>query len=270
MEFLTIFLSSLLAVVSPVGLIIDSVAEDAIGSRLEQVEQLAVRIDNAPSYQLLQGKVERVRIAGRGLLLKPDIRIELLELETDPINLKLSSLRKSTGNSPQTLLEQPFQAGLRLVLTESDLNQALLSPIVTAQLQQLGRRFLGGSQRNYQFFNPRIEFLGENRLSFQLEVQEGNAPPLAVSIESGIGLISGHLLELIEPEIAVENDAFPPELVSKLAGSLRDSLDICTLESAGITVRLLELNIGTSELEAIAFVRIDNSEAASAVSQQLR
>ncbi|NEO33399.1 MAG: DUF2993 domain-containing protein [Symploca sp. SIO3C6] len=267
MEFFTILLSSLLTVVSPVSLIIDNIAEDAIRSRLEQVEQLAVRVDNTPSYQLLQGQVERVRIAGRGLFLKPDIRIELLELETDPIHLDLSSLRKSTDSSPQALLEQPFQAGVRLVLTESDLNRALLSPIVTAQLKQLGRRFLGGSQRNYEFLNPRIEFLGENRLSFLLEVQEGNAPPLAVRIESGISLVSGHLVELIEPEILVENDAFPPELVSKLAGSLRDSLDIRTLEGAGIIMRLLELNIGTSELEATAFVRVNSSESAPAASQ---
>lgn len=269
MEFLTIFLSSLLAVVSPVGLIMDSVAEDAIRSRLEQVEQLAVRIDNAPSYQLLQGQVERIRIAGRGLLLRPDIRIELLELETDPIKLNLSSLRKSTRSSPQQLLGQPVQAGVRLVLTESDLNQALKTPMVTALLQQLGRSLLGGSQRNYEFSNPRVEFLSEGRLRFFLEVQEGNAPPVAVTVESGINIISGHLLELIEPEIAVENNAFPPELVSKLAGSLRDSLDISTLEGAGITVRLLELKIGNSELETTAFVRVNISESVSVSGQQL-
>jgi hypothetical protein len=83
--------SSLLALVSPVGLVVDQIALNAIRSQFEKVDQLQVRIDNAPSYQLLQGKVERVRIAGRGLQLK-QIRIAAIELETDPINLDPRSL----------------------------------------------------------------------------------------------------------------------------------------------------------------------------------
>lgn len=65
MEFFTILLSGLLGLVSPAGLVIDRTAESFIRSRFE-VEQLQVRVDNAPSHQLLQGKVERVLIAGRG------------------------------------------------------------------------------------------------------------------------------------------------------------------------------------------------------------
>jgi len=55
----TIILSGLLGLVSPVGSVIDRTAENAIRSRFEKVEQLQVRVDNAPSYQLLQGKVQR-------------------------------------------------------------------------------------------------------------------------------------------------------------------------------------------------------------------
>jgi hypothetical protein len=91
MEFFTILVSSLLALVSPVGLVVDQIALNAIRSQFEKVDQLQVRVDNAPSYQLLQGKVERVRIAGRGLQLK-QIRIAAIELETDPINLDPRSL----------------------------------------------------------------------------------------------------------------------------------------------------------------------------------
>ncbi len=131
MEFLTILLSGLLALVSPVGLIVDRVAENAIRSQFKKVDQLQVRVDNAPSYQLLQGKVERVQIAARGLQLQKDIRIAALDVETDSINLEPRSLGQKLK------LNQPIQAGVRLVLSQTDINQALKSPALTAKLRNL-------------------------------------------------------------------------------------------------------------------------------------
>ena len=94
MEFFTILLSGLLAIVAPIGVVTDKIIANNLRSRLNKVEQLQVRVDNAPSYQLVQGKVERVRIAGRGLWLTPDIRIGALEIETDPLNVDLQRLRQ--------------------------------------------------------------------------------------------------------------------------------------------------------------------------------
>lgn len=67
MGFLTIFLSALLGVLGSVGFFVDRFAENAIRQRFQRIEQLQVRIDNAPNYQLIGGKVQRVRVAGRGL-----------------------------------------------------------------------------------------------------------------------------------------------------------------------------------------------------------
>lgn len=100
MEFFTLLVSGLLGLVTPVGLVVDRTAENAIRSQLAQVEQLQVRVDNAPTHQLLQGKVERVRVAGRSLQLKwQEVRIAALELETDVIELEPRSLEKNDPNS---------------------------------------------------------------------------------------------------------------------------------------------------------------------------
>src|SRR4028119_714304 len=104
MEFITILLSGLLAVLSPVNLVADKVTEGAIRARFNKIEQLQVRVDNAPNYQIVQGKVERLRIAGRGLWLTPDIRIGALELETDPINVDLQRLRQGGQKSARESL----------------------------------------------------------------------------------------------------------------------------------------------------------------------
>jgi len=263
MEFLTILLSGLLALVSPVGLVTDKVIEGAIRSRLDKVEQLQVRIDNAPSYQLVQGKVERVRMAGRGLWLTPNIRIATLEVETDPINVDLQRLRQGKQSSLRTSLRQPVQAGVRLVLTDSDINQALQSPAVAARLRVFASRFLGSSAEGYEVLNPRVKLLNNNRVRFQMELQEKDAPPLAIMVEAGVGIAAGQSLQLIEPGVSVNGKALPPQLVAGFARGITNRFNLRTLEEAGITARILQLTANQGELEIAAFVRVDGSNAAS-------
>ncbi len=76
MEILVSILSSLLAIGTSVNLIGDVVLKNDIRSQVEEVETIAIRIDNAPNYQVLSGKVQRVRIATRGLKIKPRSAIQ--------------------------------------------------------------------------------------------------------------------------------------------------------------------------------------------------
>ncbi|MBE9129982.1 MULTISPECIES: DUF2993 domain-containing protein [unclassified Coleofasciculus] len=268
MELLTILLSGLLAIVSPVGLVTDSVAENAIRSRLEKAEQLQVRIDNTPNYQILQGKVERVRVAGRGLWLTPDIRIDVLELESDPIELDVEELRQGEQESPRAYLQQPFQAGVRLVLREADIERALESPTVIARLQQLMSKVPGGAAQRYEFLNPEVDFLENNRLRFQVEAVEGDAQPLTIVLESELGIRNGNNIELVEPALVVNGQALPPQLVAGFAKSLSNRFSFRSLEDAGITTRLLQLEIDSQELKLAAFVRFEPLEGASAPTRE--
>lgn len=257
MEFLTILLSGLLGLVSPVGLIVERVAENAIRSQFKKVDQLQVRVDNAPSYQLLQGKVERVRIAGRGLQLKQDIRIAVLELETDPINLEPRSLRQR-----QPKLKQPIQAGVRLVLTQEDINQALQSSTVTAKLRNLSISELGSSgdsEQRYNFVNPRVKFLENNRLRFQVELTQDNIKPLAITVESGLGVIAGRQIQLIAPIISVNGEEAPSQVVSAIATNFSQRLDLDNFEVYGLKARILQLKVTPKELEIAAFLRVEPS-----------
>lgn len=273
MEFIAIFLSGLLALVSPANLAIDRIAENAIRSQFDKVEQLQVRVDNAPNFQIVQGKVERVRIGGRGLWLTPEFRIAALELETDPLDLDVARLRQKGKVRPTELLKQPLQAGLRLVITQQDINQALQSPTVSAQLRKLGSRILGSNAdmlvQRYEFVNPQVEFLGDNRLRFHLELQEpGNVDKLVVSVESGLGIVAEHQLQLIEPNVLVNGMPVPPPLLAFFVSGVNSRLDLRTLEDAGIAARLLKLDINKEQLELAAFVRVEKPETASAPNQR--
>lgn len=266
MEFLTILLSSVLGIVAPAGLVVDRTAENAIRSQLQQAEQLEVRVDNAPSYQLLQGKVERVRIAGRGLKLKQqDIRIAALELETDPIDLDPRSLGKR-----QPKLNRSFQAGVHLVLDQQDINQALQSPTVKARLRDLELGELGDSEddddseQRYELVNPRVGLLANNRLRFQVELTAVNAKPgddksLAITVESGLGVVAGRQIQLVEPVVYVNQEAVTQQLVDEIATNFSQQLDFRNLEVYGLKARILQLNVNSQKLEIVAFLRVEPS-----------
>jgi len=267
MEFLTILLSGFLAFISPAGVVIDRTAENAIRSQFSQVEQLQVRVDNAPSYQVVKGKVERVRVAGRGIWLTPDIRIDALELETDPINLDLQRLRQGGKQSPLQSLRQPLQAGVRLVLTEENINQALQSPAVIARLQQLSTRFLAASEGSLlqpsQLVNPRVKFLENNRLRFQTDLKQSSSnEPLSLTVESGLEILGGKRVQLINPAVSVNGKPVPPFIVAALQNSFSNRFDLRTLEDYGIIARLLQLKVNQNQLEAAAFVRFEPSQGA--------
>jgi LmeA-like phospholipid-binding len=267
MEIITYLLSAVFGLLSTAGFFVESIAKNTIRSQFNRVEQLQVRVDNVPNYQLVQGKVERVRIAGRGLWLIPEARIAALELETDPVDVNIQRLRQR-GQLPTAALRQPLQAGVRLVLTEADINKALQTPRIKAVLQNLVTRYAGaflnqGSQR-YTFVNPRVEFLENNRLRFQVELQQegetqtdaANAKKLPIILESGIAFISGRRLQLIEPSASIDNNEIPSFLLGPLSQSLTEQFDLAQLEQSGITARLLQLKINPDQLEIAAFVRV--------------
>lgn len=158
MEWFVIILSSLLAAVTPAGIIIDTVVENNLRDRVKEVEQLDVRVDNAPSYQLLQGKIDRVRIASRGVRPIQDLRIAVAELETDPIDVDLQRLQTEGAKALPQALRQPFRGAFRVVVTEDDLDRALQSPRIKSQLEQLIGRVVArsgqGSPQSFKILMP--------------------------------------------------------------------------------------------------------------------
>ncbi|RUR84265.1 DUF2993 domain-containing protein [Chlorogloeopsis fritschii PCC 9212] len=258
MELLTILVSGLLGLIVPLGLVIDTTAENVIRSQLARAEQLQVRVDNAPTHQLLQGKVESVQIAGRSLQLKQqNINIAVLELETDEIELDPSSFRQKLPK-----LKQPLQAGVRLVLNQEDINKLLQSPEFLSRLRKFN---IGGSSESesssvYNFINPRVEILANNRLIFQVELQEENQEKaLAIKVESGLSVVAGRQFQLIDPVVLVDGEEFPPQFLNNVVNNINQRLDLRNLEGDGLQVRILKLDMKPSKLEIAAFLRIEPS-----------
>jgi hypothetical protein len=242
MEFLAILLSSLIGLVSPLGIVSERVAESTLRKQFVSVEELHVRIDNAPTYQLVQGKLDRLRIAGRGLVPQKEIRIDTLELETDPIALQ--GLRFK--------FVKPLQAGVRLVFKQDDINRALRSPTVTAQLHNLVRR-----NERYTLLNPNVAFLNKGRVRVQADLQEkGYSDKLAIVAEADPKIIAGRTLQLQNLRVTANGQPVPDPIVQGLAKTVAARVDLRQLEQSGVTARVLNFDIQPNQLELATFVQV--------------
>ncbi|NEQ34059.1 MAG: DUF2993 domain-containing protein [Leptolyngbya sp. SIO4C5] len=263
MELITILLSGLLTLISPVGFVVDQVAEDNIRSRLISADELVVRVDNAPSFQLLQGKVDHVRVAGRGIVPVENLRIAAFELETDTVDFNLERLRRG-----DLQLDAPFQAAMRLELDEQDINQFLASPGVAERLSNLSFDFFSSRRdrraQRYRLENPQINFIGNNRLQIEVDIKDIVADEvLDVVIETGIAIAGGSDLRLVDPAIAVDGEPAPSQLVQQLIDGINTRLNLQTLETSGVMARVLELKINESTTNLALFVRVEPSVLAA-------
>ncbi|OUC14316.1 MAG: hypothetical protein B0A82_12550 [Alkalinema sp. CACIAM 70d] len=251
MEPFTIVLSILLGLVSPVGVVGDRLAAQQIRKQFKQVEQLEVRIDNAPNHQILQGKVNKVRVAGRGLFPIEGLRLDTLEIETDPITLK----------GLKTKLAKPLQAGVYLFLTEADLNRALQSPAVTERIKNLSFRFLQPEEADqvarYDLVNPQVDFLPNGRVRLQTELTEQGYPDrLAIVAETNIQVSAGKTLQLSQMTLTLNGQPAPKAVVDAIAKGISQRLDLQRLEQSHMTARILQLQTDDRGLGLTTFVQM--------------
>lgn len=259
MEFLSVLLAALLGIVSPGGFAVDQIVEDAIRSNVNQVETLDVRIDNTPSFQLVQGKVNKIRIAGSGIYPVPELRIATVEVETDPIDVNIRRVRQG-----QIQFDQPFQSAARVTLTADDINHLLQSPRFTETVRSFSLRFLSAPQairaQQYEFLNPRVTFLPNGRILGEVSIQDlRSQEQLDLELETGLNIIDGRQLQLVNPRIEANGEAVPQQFINALSKGISRRLDLRSLQGQGITVRVLQLNIQPEQIETVAFIRVEPS-----------
>jgi len=279
MEILTIVLSSLLSLGSSGGLILDQIAQGKLRSNLISVEKQAVRIDNQPNYQVAQGKLDRVRIASRGVRIKPGLRIALVDLETDQVALKLAKLDFDSIDGLRSSLSNPASGVVKLMLTETDLNQALQSPEIVTQLQQTLNRLIarkaGSTNIKYQLSDLHLELRSANRLEvrFKLNRPRPRANPslksqgtldssnrsreLDIVLELAFQVDNGKTIRLIDPQGTVNNRPMSSRLLQGFASGISDRLDLSSLSADGIITRILQLEIDEDKLELVSFIRLE-------------
>lgn len=290
MQIFILILSSLISVLSPVNFGIDKVAESTIRGQFKKVEQLKVRVDNTPVHNAIGGKIDKIRIAGRGLFPLEGIRIDTLEFETDPININVKALRKEK----KTELQAPLGVGIRLVIREEDLISALRSPVVQQEIQKLLRGLSNSNSKQaqmepsgdaertgipqqiqdlrtkldeYRILNPNVEFLPGGRIRLQVEIEEiKTAQKFKIEAESGITFAEGQRLTLTRPVLKLNGEELPEQIIQAFATDLFNRFKLEQLSGlpgslgqvkwSQLTARVIKLEVKDKKLELVAFLRL--------------
>ena len=259
MEIIIALLTTIMAIISPVGAAIDQLAEDALRDQVAASEEIHVRIDNVPTYQILNGRVEHLRIAGRGIAPRqfPELRIESIDLETDVVDVDFNLLRRG-----KLKLDEPAQIALKLGLNANDINRFLQSDRVQIWLNDLKFTLPGpGGERErnrYGLSNPILYFLDGDRFQIVVDLEDRVAQEvIPITLELGLQFINGHQLQLIEPVLTIDGETAPPELLTSLVSGAEDQLTLRTLEESGITARVIAFEIRDNELELAIFARVE-------------
>jgi hypothetical protein len=261
MELLAGLLTSVLGLAGAPGLVIDRIATDFLRGQIVRADSLEVRVDNAPNYQILLGNVDRIRVAGRGVYVLDFLRIDQIDLETDPISIDPNALQ-----SGKIVLRRPLQAAARVVLKSEDVNKALRSPTIQSSFKSLSID-ITGTNKNPEILdlvNPEVTFLEGDRLrlSASLQSQPTATKPkptkLNVSVNAELKTIGGTKLQIVNPRIELEGTPVPDKIANAFAQGLNKVLDLRQLESKGIFARVLKLELTEGKMQVIGFAKMDS------------
>ncbi|MFN9649316.1 MAG: DUF2993 domain-containing protein [Pseudanabaena sp.] len=262
MELFAGLLTTVLGIAGAPGIAIDKIATDFLRGQIVRADVLEVRVDNAPNYQILLGNVDRIRVAGRGVYVLEFLRIDAIDLETDPISIDPNVLQ-----SGKVFLRRPLQATVRVVLRSEDINNALRSPTSQSAFKNRSIDISGtkkGKAETLDLVNPEVTFLEGDRIRLSAFLQSQPTPskpkpiPLNVSVNAELKTIGGTRLQIINPRIELEGTPIPEKIANVFAQGLNRVLDLRQLESKGIMARVLKLELTEGKMQVIGFAKMDS------------
>jgi LmeA-like phospholipid-binding len=220
---------------------LNKVVEIGIASQLDVIEEIDVDLRTNPG-NLMQGKVDSVEIFGKGLVVKQDLRMDSIQINTDRVSI--DPLRALLGNIELT---QPTDAEARIVLTETDINRAFSSDYIRDKLHGLIME-MDGQPVTIDIQQATLDLPGENKFviaaTFLMresnEVKKFSATAIP-QIHEGGNRIS---LEIL----AAEGQGLTLKLVMVIFEQLTALLDLRNFNIPGISLQLHQLEAQLGKL----------------------
>jgi hypothetical protein len=220
---------------------LDKVAELAIKSQLDQAEHVEVDIRTNP-INLMQGKVESVNIAGKGMVIKQELRVETIQVEASSVNV--NPLKALTG---QVELTQPAGAEAKILLTEADLNRALQSDYLRRKMQSLEISVQQSTCR-VDLGQAVLKLLDDGKIALDATIvlpeQAEEKQIMAVVIPSVQD--NGHRIDL--EIVSAEGKGLSLEFITALFQEIVTFLDFRNFDLDGISMQLQRIIVQPQEL----------------------
>ena len=228
---------------------ISKVAEVGIESQLDEVENLDVDIRTNP-IDLIQGKLESVTISGEGMVMKEDLRMESLEVNTGAIAINPGSVIFGKID-----LVQPTDAEAKITLTEGDINRAFSSDFLTDKLQNLEMQ-ADGKPVAVDIIKAEMHLPGENKLTLDADIllkdtnETKHFSATAIPQVQENGQRIGLNIQSTEGDLS-------PELTNALCGKLMELLDLRNFDLKGMSLQLKQLEVQQGQLTLLSTTTIE-------------
>ena len=227
---------------------LNKMAEMALSSQMEEAENLQVQVKIDPS-NLAKGEVDSLALSGEGLMMRPGLRMEELEMQINSIAVK--PLKAVFGKIE---LVKPAEGTARIVLTEADLNRAFNPEALSNQLYQ-GIVHLDGNLVAVDILQVACHLLSDGTIAIDTEVvlRESGASQ-QVSFTSTPINIDGQGVVL--QNVQYSEGKKSPELTSALVEQASEILNLRNFEIEGISLQIehIDIEAGKLTLQAKALV----------------
>lgn len=222
---------------------ISKAAETAVRSQMDAVEDLEVEVHTDP-VKLAQGQVDKVVVAGEGLVIQNDLRTESVKLEARSVDIDM--LKAVMGDVE---LEHPAEAEAQVVLKAEDLQKALNSDFVKQKMRGLKVTMPSGERvttdaSNVEFSIPEVDKIVVSADVMVIEKVETHhiqfsARPQLVKAGNAIALSDVKCEE-------GSNDQ--PELTRALVESTEELLDLRSFEIGDMALQFDKLEVVPGQL----------------------
>ncbi len=220
---------------------LSKVAEVGIANQLDEVEELNVDIRTNPG-KLIQGEVDSVAISGKGMIMKQDLRMESIEVQTAKVSINPLSVIFGSIE-----LDQPADATAQIVLTEADLNHALASDYIANKLQDL-KLEIDEQLHTVKMQQANIQLLTAGTISLNINflLKESNeAKTLSASVIPTVRE-EGQRIDL--EILSIEGQGLTPELGIAILNQIETLLDLTNFDLPGMTLWLQKFDIQAGKM----------------------
>lgn len=213
---------------------LSKVAELGISNQLDEVESLDVAIRTNPG-KALQGEVDSVEIAGKGMVMQQDLRIETLEVNTDTVSINPFSAL--FGNIELT---QPTTATAKIELTEADINRAFRSTFIQEKLQGLEME-VDGKPTVVDVTRAEVQLPGNSQFVISADLFQRESGDLKQISATTVPSIQDNGYRLALEVLSAEAEGFSADLLLAILEQVTNLLDLRNFEIPGMSLRFREL-----------------------------
>lgn len=235
--------------------LLNKVASQSIRHLFTRSDSVEISIRCYPSSKLLQGSIDGFQMSGRGLVIRKDFYVEEMSFETDAVALDIGAVFGG-----QLRLKQPTQAVAQVTLSETGINEAFKSPLVTKRLENLSLPEI--SDQPVSFKDIHVELLPHNQVQLLAKTDIGEGELIPVALTATLAVERRRRITFSECQFKADLVPEPTrsrseQLTQVLGEILNNMVDLDRFDLDGVTLRINRLETQGKQLIFSGYAQIE-------------